>query len=428
MHPTQNTSTSRSTRTMRLRRGGGIAIAVILLISLIVAVGLTRGLIGIRLPSLRGPFAVGRINFDLIDPARQETFVISPQGKRAIVITVYYPARSSASAAPAPYTSGKMAELLAAKAHLPTFALQLVHSHAYAHVPIAAGTFPVVLFSPGIGTPPLEYTSTVEELASHGYIVALIYHTYSVPATIFADGHVATLNEAGIRSENEPAGASDEQTENDRDAIGSVWVADARFTLDRLTLMNASDALLKGHLDLGAVGMYGHSFGGATAAEVCRRDARFKACINMDGMTFRMTTRGQIRQPFLWMASDYSKVTDSMLHQISMTRSEFAAKIQQRNAQRTAFVSALPHGFMCLLKGSTHSTYITDEALFGTTVPGMQDPLATIDGGRAVDVIDAYVVAFFETFLKQQASPLMTGNASHYPEVEFTVVKRLSAT
>jgi hypothetical protein len=49
MHRTQNISKSRSTRAMQLRRGGGIAIAVILFICLILAVGLTSGPIGIPL-------------------------------------------------------------------------------------------------------------------------------------------------------------------------------------------------------------------------------------------------------------------------------------------------------------------------------------------------------------------------------------------
>jgi hypothetical protein len=77
---------------------------------------------------------------------------------------------------------------------------------------------------------------------------------------------------------------------------------------------------------------------------------------------------------------------------------------------------------------TTFGAYITDEALFGTTVPGVQDRLAPINGGRAVQVVDTYVVAFVETFLKQQASSLMMGNASRYPEVAFTAVKTLSAT
>ena len=391
---------------------------LVFLITLTLYLGVTSGLIGIHFPRLTGNYAVGRINYDLIDPSRKEPFLNNPHTKREIMVTVYYPADPPANTHPAPYVEGQIADLLASKVHLPAIAIQLIHTHAYEHVPIAEGTFPVVLFSPGIGTPPVEYTSTVEDLASHGYIVAMIYHTYSVPATVFADGRVALINDAGIRSENEPAGTSDAQTNKDRNAIGSVWVADARFTLDQLIKLNTDDKLLKGHLNLAEVGMYGHSFGGATAAEVCREDTRFKACLNMDGTAFAMTSSSQIKQPLMWMASDYSQVTDSQLQQVHLTRREFNAKMQQRTEQRETFVQSLKQGYVFILKGSTHSTYITDEALLGPVVPGLQDPLATIDGTRAVTVINTYIAAFFGTYLKQQQTNLLNGDSPTYPEME----------
>jgi len=400
---------------------------IVSLLILTLWLGVITGLIGIHFPQLTGTYAVGRISYDLLDPSRKEPFLNNPRAKREIMVTVYYPADPPTNAHPAPYVEGTMADLLASKVHLPAVAVQLIHAHAYENVPIAQGSFPVVLFSPGIGTPPVEYTSTVEDVASHGYIVAMIYHTYSVPFTVFDDGRVATLNEAGIRSENEPAGTSDAQTNKDRDAIASVWVADARFTLDQLTKLNSDDRLLKGHLNLEEVGMYGHSFGGATAAEVCREDARFRACINMDGTAFSMTNSSQIKQPLMWMASDYSQVTDSQLQQVQLTRREFNAKMQQRSKERETFIQSLKQGYMFVLKGSTHSTYITDEALIGPLVPGLGDPLATIDGVRAVTVINAYVEAFFNTYLKQQQTNLLNGNSPQYPEVELLAIHHPSS-
>ncbi len=405
----------------RIRKIALSILVVVVLLSLTLALGALTGVLGVHFPPLTGPYAVGRVNVDLVDASRAETFSNDPNAHRAIVVTIYYPAAPSTNAAPAPYAEGKMAEVLAAKLHLPAVAVDLVHSHAYAGAPAARGTFPVVEFFPGIGTPPLEYTSTVEDLASHGYVVAMIYPTYSVPVTVFSDGRVALISEAGIRSENEPAGTSDAQIERDRNAIGSVWVADARFTLDQLTRLNRDDALLRGHLDLERVGIYGHSFGGATAAEALRSDPRFQAGINMDGTVFSMTNGGQIDRPFLWMASDYSQVTDSQLRQIGMSRAEFDAKLHQRQAQRDAFLQSMQLAYLVTLKGSTHSTYITDEALIGAVVPGVKDNLATIDGTRALRIINTYVAAFFDHYLKQQKTSLLSGNSSAFPEVELTI-------
>lgn len=418
MSNAQNEIKRTKKRTHKIRKTILSLLLIVFLISLTLYLGVISGLVGIHFPQLTGSYAVGRADYDLIDPSRHETFGKDPKARREIMVTVYYPANPPANAQLAPYAEGKMAEQLASLAHVPGVAVQLIHTHAYEHVPVADGIFPVVLFSPGIGVPPLEYTSSVEDLASHGYVVAMLYPTYSVPMTVFSDGRVAMMSQAGIRSENEPPGISDAQTNKDRNAIGSVWVADARFTLDQLTKLNTDDKLLKGHLNLEEVGMYGHSFGGATAAEVCQIDTRFKACINMDGTVFSMTSSSQIKQPFMWMASDYSQVTDSQLQQVHLTHSEFNAKIQQRNEQRETFVQSLKLGYMFVLKGSTHSTYITDEALLGPVVPGLKDDLATIDGGRAVTVINAYVSAFFDMYLKQQEAPLLKGEVPKYPEAD----------
>ncbi len=100
-----------------------------------------------------------------------------------------------------------------------------------------------------------------------------------------------------------------------------------------------------------------------------------------------------------------------------MTRAEFDSKVQQRNQARDAFVSGLPSGYLFVLKGSTHSTFITDDTLLGPLVPGLQDNLASIDGKRAVTVTNAYVVAFFDKSLKGTDTPLLNGADSSYPEV-----------
>ena len=210
-------------------------LSAVLLIGLLLSLAVVSGVLGVNFPKPTGAYSVGRVNYDLVDASRHEIFSNDPNALREIVVTLYYPATPPANAKPVPYAEGKMAELLAAQVHLPAATVNLIHSHAFGNIPIASGKFPVVLFFPGIGTPPLEYTSNVEDLASHGYVVAMVYPTYSVPVTVFSDGRVALINEAGFRSENEPAGTSEEQITRDRDAIASVWVADARFTLDQLT-------------------------------------------------------------------------------------------------------------------------------------------------------------------------------------------------
>jgi hypothetical protein len=58
----------------------------------------------------------------------------------------------------------------------------------------------------------------------------------------------------------------------------------------------------------------------------------------------------------------------------------------------------------------------------GPFIPGLKDPLATIDGSRAVNVINTYVSAFFDKYLKDKDSSLLTGSVPIYPEVSLRVL------
>src|SRR5512144_1613211 len=90
---------------------------VVLAIPLLYA-GIVNNVIGIDFPQLSGSYPVGRASYDLVDPSRKEIFDSDPNADREIVVKVYYPAVPPAGAQPAPYASGRMADLLAGKVHL----------------------------------------------------------------------------------------------------------------------------------------------------------------------------------------------------------------------------------------------------------------------------------------------------------------------
>src|SRR5205823_4443949 len=52
------------------------------------------------------------------------------------------------------------------------------------------------------------------------------------------------------------------------------------------------------------VGVFGHSFGGATAAEACRLDRRCKAGADLDGTPYGPVARAGLPQPFLFVRGD----------------------------------------------------------------------------------------------------------------------------
>src|SRR6185436_16101631 len=64
------------------------------------------------------------------------------------------------------------------------------------------------------------------------------------------------------------------------------WVDDLKLVLDRLPQLKSSTAAgrLARRLDLGRLGVFGHSMGGVTAGQLCDEDRRCRAGLNLDGI------------------------------------------------------------------------------------------------------------------------------------------------
>jgi len=54
------------------------------------------------------------------------------------------------------------------------------------------------------------------------------------------------------------------------------------------------------------VGVFGHSFGGAQAAQFCSQDSRCKAGIDIDGRPLGSVVQSGLGQPFMFLLSDQS--------------------------------------------------------------------------------------------------------------------------
>jgi hypothetical protein len=149
----------------------------------------------------------------------------------------------------------------------------------------------VLVFSPGLWVARQSYTALLTELASRGYVVVAMSHPYDSPASLFADGREADAGFSPL-SESVPM---DEQID--------IRAADSTFVLDQLTRLSELEAEspLADRLDLGHVGMFGHSLGGATAAQVVATDARFLGGLNIDGRLFGPVA--DLDRPFLWLQS-----------------------------------------------------------------------------------------------------------------------------
>ncbi len=380
-------------------------VAALLLVGLI---GLTAYLYAgsrqiITLPPPSGPYAVGRTSFDWIDQSRMDSLAPRPGIKRELMVWIWYPAikgpARSAPYLPEPllsadrklFVNGAITPLLI---HDPA----LVRSSSLKQPPVAGSDarYPVILFKSGFGALALNYSAFAEDLASRGYVVVGMDAPYSAGVVAFPDGRIITRSAAGSPSTSGPR--------QPLDRLALIWAADSSFVLDRLKVANETVGnLLAGHLDLTSVGIVGHSFGGASAAQFCARDTRCKAGVDLDGRLFGTSSARPIRAPFMFLLTDHSGEPD---------RQRILSEIQQ-------VYDHLPPGrFAATIRGARHFN-VSDMAflrrpVFLSRAVGAIGPL---DRRRALKIVEDYVAAFFDTHLKGQNSIVLQGR-SPYPEVQ----------
>jgi hypothetical protein len=382
---------------------------------------LTRGALagavqqGVRvtLPAPTGPFPIGTVPVHLVDRSRPDPWMASvPQ--RELMISVWYPALGASSGRGlARYMEPGVAERWDAQSphRIPegTVDWAAIRTHACLGGPVdrRAGRCPVVLYSPGSADPRTWSTFLVEELASRGYIVITIDHTYESPAVRFPDGTVRTND---VLLEEFRRAQADGTVTVLLEKMLHTRVADARFVLDRLSALPGG---LSRMADIGRVGMAGQSGGGFTAAQAMYEDPRVRAGIDMDGtLEFNQEPNGTrlspvalhgLDRPFVLMGRDGSDHT---------TEPSWAAFWSHATGWRRDLTP----------RGSRHQTYTDLTAIMpqtGLPPETIEHGIGTINAARAMTAIRAYTVSFFDRWLRHHDDHLLDGPSPRYPEVAF---------
>ena len=362
----------------------------------------------VTLPEPAGPYAVGRVAFDWIDSTRPELFGKNPSERRELVVWAWYPALPGSSAGPAaPYLpdNWRQARSQGVASALLIQNLATVRGHARADAPLAAGAhpYPVIVMQPGLGPIAGDYTTLAEDLASRGYVVVASTPTYSANVVAFPDGRVVE----GSAAATVPDSASPEEAKVMLDRLIGVWAADNRFLMDQLEKLNADDPAgrFTGQLDLTAIGVMGHSFGGASAAQTCRLDARCQAGVDLDGTPYGDVVETGLRRPFLFMWS-----IPGLL--------ERAGDQQRIEDMRTLVSHTTAKTYQLTIRGMHHLNFSDYAVLYEPILRPMQ-MLGSIEGRRGLKITTDYVAAFFDQYLRGAPSALLAGPAPDYPEVQF---------
>jgi predicted dienelactone hydrolase len=342
-----------------------------------------------RLPEPTGPHLLGTTKLHLVDRTRPETFTPTPDDHRELMVQVWYPAKLEPGARPAP---------LVEHMPFPFSYLSLVRTHAYLDAPVsdAQASYPVLIFSHGhVGFVEQNLTQ-MEDLASHGYVVCSIAHTYHAIATVFPDGRVIPADSAlanDFLKGNSPT--QDVYAEHLR-----IWTDDTLFLIDELERIQAGgrESMLVGKLDMVRLGIFGQSFGGVTAMQVCAIDDRCQAGISLDAGLPRdysgRTMDSSLKQPFMFMLNE-----------------------GRAYYMHTALGAVENTAYGVTVRGATHFDF-TDLFLYSPVLK-FTKAFGPINGYRMIKIVNDYVLAFFDKHLKGEMSPLLDGPSADYPDVEF---------
>ncbi|HEX6148093.1 MAG TPA: hypothetical protein VF083_15060 [Acidimicrobiia bacterium] len=386
--------------TSRIARGifgtAGIALGAVLPLTLPVP----------ELPVPTGPEPIGTVTVALIDREREEIYGPRPGQGRRLVAQVWYPALPN-DIEPAPWSEDWdiLAPGISELMGFPGWFLDHTRytlSHSAPSAPIAPGAFPVVIYSHGWAGFRSMAVNQIESLASNGFIVVAIDHTYAAVTTRFPDGDVVGLNPDALP---DPAEVGEETFDAAIEDLASVLAGDIATVVDALEAGEAGAfGTFASSADVGRLGVYGHAAGGGAAIQFCLEDDRCDAVLGLDPWVEPIPDRVlavSAARPALFMRSEQwmDSENDAILRGIA-----------ERSTETTYWIG---------VEGATQNDFVATPLL---------SPLASrlgwkgpIPAGRVIPIVDRYLVGFFDVFL------LGTGPAaldtSSFAEVTLEVIR-----
>lgn len=244
------------------------------------------------------------------------------------------------------------------------------------------------MFSHGAHDHRSDTTVVVQELASHGYVVVTVDHTYDAFSE-FPDGRLTFPFQ----------GSTD---------LGALdFATDIRFVLDCIEDLAAGhnpDAEqrplptgLHDALDPQRIGMFGWSKGATATALVMSEDQRIRAGLSLDG-PMQPTVTTDLDRPFMLMTAAYPRATQPSV-------AEFWSHLRGWRLNIQA-------------DGAVHPSYTDDQVLIPQLAPALgmsqadlQGWIGTLDPDRAVRIQQAYPLVFFDLHLRHRRGHLLDGRA-----------------
>ena len=260
------------------------------------------------IPAPNGQYLVGTTVVEWIDTTRFNLVQDSHSLYRKIIVQIWYPGQNKKAHNRFSYFGNdkKRIDELAHQYGIPKFFLSgakdiKTRSLLELEPEVASGPYPLIIFSHGRAGYRHQNSIQCEELASRGYIVMAVNHTYDSYITIFEDGSIAPYLSEKKAFE---AGLTVKKiTTKDKLNLRSN---DLEFALKKVDYLKNKDRLF-GLIDLNRIGMFGQSFGGATIINVASKNDRIDAIAGLDTWFIPLDSaiiKSGVKIPFLHLGQN----------------------------------------------------------------------------------------------------------------------------
>ena len=327
-----------------------------------------------------GEYNVGTQIFYWVDNERDEWFSKDEGDKRELIVQVWYPsAESENDTDPWLDNPSLREEAIIDNFMVPKFiakAVDRVDTDTFKDSKPLFGSFPIIIFSHGFEGFRSQNTTQIQELASNGYIVFALDHTYDAVITIFPDGRQISTAKRYCK---------DCDTKQFYDVFLpqiNTRIADIRFLINQIEKIKSGEikSNFSTSLDIDRVGIFGHSFGGGASLATSILDSRIKSCLSLDGWYVPVHPdiyNQGLSAPFLHLGQvewENDSVNYKILDEILELKVDLGYKLSLDGAHHYDFTDS-PHlsNFSSALKLS--SDLDSDEILMvtNTTVLGFFD-------------------------------------------------------
>jgi len=336
-------------------------------------------------PTLRptGPYAVGKFSLLLNDPSRTNRYNVRTNS--SFMVSYWYPAEAKAGELPGVWEDKPLAQdpnwWDFYTDRVPRF---VAHSLPAASISTNESKYPVIVYVHGYSGTRAENQEKFEDLASHGYIVISADH-WEGYGTVFPDGRY-------LHGSSVYAGETWDMALSDPILLQTAFerrIQDVRIILADLDRGDSGISRLASHADTNNIGLMGFSFGGGVALEMCRANDRCRAALCVDGGLgggADEVVRVGLQKPWL-----------------RMSRSELAGN----PGNQSFFDKATNNAVWFVLSNTVHPSFVYG---YETTDPS--------SANRELQrTMKAYILSFFNKYLKGQDDHLLDGPSTNFPRV-----------